>query len=315
MDGSVLLRLIDEFRERFVRYIENESPDLIHAHDWVTFEAAWKGADRVDGGRKRIPWIAHVHSIEMERRPEGPDSLVERMEQNALAAATAVVTPSRITARNVGDRYGIPAKLIHVVPNVLSPERIDSHETGLFESARVVFLGRMSHQKGLDRFLDLARVLSPRNRNAEFHVYGGGYSPAGGGPVSFHGPLNWERRGEAFRDSSILIVPSRAEPFGMVILEAMLHRVPVIYPQDSGAAEVLTSGIKFNQNDFMAITGTAEKLLADLFFWENVVEAQRKEIGHYSERGFEQALIDLWQAAIASAAGQGQNLPPQGKAS
>jgi glycosyltransferase involved in cell wall biosynthesis/predicted negative regulator of RcsB-dependent stress response len=298
MEGSTLLRLIDEFRDRFLRYVATESPDLIHAHDWVTFEAAREGARR-----KNIPWIAHVHSIEIERRPEGPDSLVERLEQQALTAATAIVAPSKLTSRRIRDQYGIAPDLIEVVPNVLSPEGIDADETGRFETARVVFLGRLSHQKGLDRFLNVANVLRQRIRDAEFHVYGGGYYPVPYGVAEFHGPLSWEKRGEAFRDASILIVPSRAEPFGMVILEAMLHRVPVIYPRDSGAAEVLTSGIQVNADDVTAIADEAQKLLTDLLHWESVVEAQIAETAQYSSRGFEQALIDLWRTVKARAPG------------
>jgi glycosyltransferase involved in cell wall biosynthesis len=302
MEGSILLRLIDEFRDRFVRYVESQSPDLIHAHDWVTFEAASKGARQVGAGRRRVPWIAHVHSIEMERRPEGPDRLVERMEQEALATAAAVVTPSRITQNHVCNRYGLRPDTVHVVPNVLSYEPADGHQTGLFESGRVVFLGRTSHQKGLDRFLDLARATGQRRSDAQFHVYGSGHVPTAGGSVSFHGPLSWERRGDAFRDATILVVPSRAEPFGMVILEGMLHRVPVIYPQDSGAAEVLNCGIKFEQNHFMAAADEAEKLLGDLLYWENVVERQLEEIARYCDRGFERSLIDLWQTATNQSA-------------
>lgn len=294
MEGSILLRLIDEFRDRFLRYVVNESPDVIHAHDWVTFEAAREGARRKD-----TPWIAHVHSIEIERRPEGPDPLVERMEQRSLAAATAIVAPSKITSRRICDRYLIAPELIHIVPNVLSPERIEAHETGQFESARVVFVGRLSHQKGLDRFLNVAHVLRQRVRDAEFHVYGSGYYPVSTGNATFHGSVSWERRSEAFRDASILVVPSRAEPFGMVILEAMLHRVPVIYPMDSGAAEVLSSGVQLNANETMTIANNAEKLLTDLFYWENVVEAQIAEITQYPSRGFEQALIDLWHSTSA----------------
>jgi glycosyltransferase involved in cell wall biosynthesis len=59
--------------------------------------------------------------------------------------------------------------------------------------------------------------------------------------------VGWDKRGEAFRGASAMVVPSRSEPFGMVILEAMQYRVPVIYPIypiDSGAAEVLENGIK-----------------------------------------------------------------------
>jgi len=291
MEGSILLRLIDEFRDRFLRYLSSESPDLIHAHDWVTFEAA-----REASRRRNIPWVAHVHSIEIERRPEGPDPLVERMEQESLTAAAAIVAPSKITSRRIIDRYKIGPDMVRVVPNVLSPARIEADEKGRFESGRVVFLGRLSHQKGLDRFLDVARVLRQRIRDAEFHVYGAGYYPIPPGEAEFHGSLSWERRSEAFQDASLVIVPSRAEPFGMVILEAMLHGVPVIYPQDSGAAEVLESGVQLDASDIGAIANDAEKLLTDLFYWENVVEAQVAEMTQYPSHGFEQSLIDLWRS-------------------
>jgi glycosyltransferase involved in cell wall biosynthesis len=305
MQGSILLRLIDEFRDRFLRYLASESPDLIHAHDWVTFEAAREGAQA-----KRIPWVAHVHSIESERRPEGADSVIERMEQRLLHAADAIVAPSNITRRHICDRYGLTPDSIRVVPNVLSPEHIDPEETGRFESARAIFLGRLAHQKGLDRFLEVARRVRSHIGNAEFHVYGAGYYPVSPGNATFHGPLSWEHRNDAFRDASILIVPSRAEPFGMVVLEAMQHRVPVIYPRDSGVAEVLSSGLRVDMGDIGAIARETEKLLNDLFEWEKVVEAQAAEITQYPARGFEQALMDLWYSLVPEPVARGSDVSP-----
>jgi hypothetical protein len=85
-----------------------------------------------------------------------------------------------------------------------------------------------------------------------------------------------------------------------VILEGMLHRV-VIYPLDSGAAEVLSSGVQVNTNELPTIADNAETLLTDPFRWENVVEAQITEITQYPSRGFEQALIDLWHSATTHA--------------
>ena len=308
-EGSILLRLIDEFRERVGRYVESAAPDLIHAHDWVTFEAAREASRRSATRDKTVPWIAHVHSIEMERRPEGPDPVIERLEQNALAEATAVVTPSRITARHVCVRYQVEPELVRVIPNVLSSEPINMDEMGLFESGRVVFLGRSSQQKGLDRFFDIARTLRARGCPGEFHVYGSGEPPMSNAMVSFHGPLLWERRGEAFRGASVLLVPSRSEPFGMVIVEAMLHRVPVIYPDDSGAAEVLTSGVKFDQRDFTTVADFTERLLTDFLYWEDVVERQVAEIDRYCERGFERALLELWRALAEPATIRARSLP------
>jgi glycosyltransferase involved in cell wall biosynthesis len=299
LEGSALLRLIEEFRERVQQHIVRESPDLIHAHDWVTFEAAREcAADR------KIPWVAHVHSVEIERRPEGPDLLVERMERAALEQAAQIVVPSRITGDRIIERYAIPGERIHVVPNVLSPDRIGARDTGRIETQRVIFLGRLSHQKGVDRFVKLAAELHETNPDAAFEVYGGGQYPIPYGIdyLTFHGPLTWERRADAFRDATVIVVPSREEPFGMVILEAMQHRVPVVYPKRAGAAEVLATGAKVDTADIAAMADAVHRLLNDHVHWENVVEAQLAEIRGYPARGFEQALIDLWArlAPVAS---------------
>jgi glycosyltransferase involved in cell wall biosynthesis len=298
MQGSLLFRLIGEFRNRFQRYIAKEPADLIHAHDWVTFEAAREGAQPTS-----IPWVAHVHSIEIERQPAAPDELIKRIERRALASANAIVVPSNVTARRVAEQYGRDPSLIHVVPNVLSPEPIDPHDTGRFESGRVIYLGRLSHQKGIDRFLDIAAALRHRVGDLTFDVFGSGEVPAQLYPdVRFHGALGWARRNEAFRDASLLIVPSRAEPFGMVIPEGMQHRVPVIYPADAGAAEVLQSGIRVSMDDSQSVLMQAERVLTDLSYWEDVVEQQLTEVTQYANRGFEQGLITLWDRLAPRAA-------------
>jgi glycosyltransferase involved in cell wall biosynthesis/uncharacterized protein YjbI with pentapeptide repeats len=314
MRGSVLLRLIDEFRDRLVRYIADESPDIIHAHDWVTFTAAREGARL-----RRIPWIAHVHSIESERRPEAPDSLIERIEERALLAADWVVTPSRITRDRIVTKYGADGDRIDIVPNVLSVERVDALTTGRYETGRVRFLGRLSPQKGVDIFLKAAAELRSRLHEVEFDIFGSGYYPIPSRSdfIHFHGPLAWERRNDAFRDASVIVVPSRAEPFGMVILEAMLHRVPVIYPVESGAAEVLASGIKVNATDSEEIVRASAHLLTNLGSWEDVVEGQIDEITRYPARGFEKKLIERWaslagQSSLAGAGALQERTAPSG---
>jgi hypothetical protein len=65
-----------------------------------------------------------------------------------------------------------------------------------------------------------------------------------------------------------------------------------------------------NANDITTIANHAEKLLTDLFQWENVVEAQVAEITQYPSRGFEQALIDLWHTVKARPAARASDGPP-----
>src|SRR6201999_3708049 len=104
-----------------------------------------------------------------------------------------------------------------------------TRDMGRFETRRVVFLGRLSAQKGLDRFGAIARAVRAELPWARFEVFGDG-EDRGQTVVwglDYRGPLPWIRRGEAFAGATVAVVPSRAEPFGMVVLEALQHRTPV----------------------------------------------------------------------------------------
>jgi glycosyltransferase involved in cell wall biosynthesis len=294
---SALLRLMDEARRRLVRFARTESFDLIHAHDWVTFDAA--AAASQSSGK---PWIAHYHSIEQDRRPEQPDPAIERIERAAGADAAALVAPSRITAGRIAARYGIALERITVAPNTLSRETIPPSELGLFETRRVLFLGRLAEQKGTDLFARIAEVARGRGSPATFEVRGSGeQTPAfwRAGVVQ-RGGVDWAARGSAFGDVSALVVPSRAEPFGMVVLEGMQHRVPVFYPRHAGCAEVLQSGLQIDPQDSEAVAAELLALLGDRGRWESVVRAQAQEIDRYHERGYEQIVQRLYAEVAAS---------------
>jgi len=293
----MLLRLIDECRRRFVRFARSETFEVIHAHDWVTFDAA-TAASTATGK----PWIAHFHSIERDRRQDAPDRVIERIERDAIANASALATPSRMSAQRIATYYNVEVDRITIAPNTLSRETIPPSDLGLYDTRRTLFLGRLTPQKGPDLF---ARVASEVRRivpGASFDVRGAGeYVPelSNAGIVP-GGAVEWDDRGRVFGDASAVLVPSRAEPFGMVILEAMQHRVPVLYPQIAGAAEVLSSGIKIDPNDIEATATALAGILNDRNQWEEVAMQQTQEIKDYWERGYEKIVQSLYQR-LASA--------------
>jgi len=295
LSGSVLFRLMNDFTRRVAIYARDQRPDVIHAHDWVTFEAAAAAA-----GVHGTPWVAHFHSTEAERQLDRADSLTMRIEQKAVEEAASVVVPSNVTKSNVSGAYG-GGKRINVVPNVLSEELIPTADMGRFESKRVVFIGRLSPQKGVDRFCIAAANVQQQRSGVTFDIFGDGEERSldYGYVVHWRGGLPWNQRSAAYRNSSIVVVPSRAEPFGMVILEAMQHQVPAIYADISGAAEVLESGIKVNANDTDAIAARELQLLADFETWENVATAEAQEIEAYAKRPYEDRLIAVWQQVQA----------------
>ncbi|HTR16725.1 MAG TPA: glycosyltransferase [Acetobacteraceae bacterium] len=298
LSGSVLFRLIGAFAQRLRDYVVEHPADLIHAHDWVTFDAARAASERIG-----VPWVAHFHSTEADRQPDETDPLTERIEQGAVDSATCIVAVSEATRRTLIAAYDTAGRRrIDVVPNSLSEGAAPTAEMGRFETHRVVFLGRLSSQKGVDRFCEVAERVRSSGFIADFLAYGDGPDrwllwQRG---VTSPGPLGWDMRGTAFRGASALLVPSRSEPFGMVILEAMQHRVPVIYPEESGAAEVLQSGVKVASGDTAAMASAVMRLLGDLGTWEEAVAVAAHEIEGYPERGYEDRLIAVWSEAVST---------------
>ncbi|SIO30474.1 Glycosyltransferase involved in cell wall bisynthesis [Rhodovulum sp. ES.010] len=300
LSGSMLFRLMGAFAERVRDHLADAPIDLIHAHDWVTFDAA-----RAAAARAGVPWVAHFHSTETDRQPDMPDPLTRRIEQGAVDSATRVVAVSDHGKARIAAQYDpVGQRRIDVIPNCLSETTAAPADMGRFESRRVVFLGRLSAQKGVDRFGAVAKHLRDADLPAEFVVHGDGPERAAlrPYPVRLAGPLSWKERGRAFRGASAVIVPSREEPFGMVILEAMLHRVPVIYPETSGAAEVLKAGVALDTADIAAMAAAVTDLLGDLGRWERSVTEAATEIESYARRRYEDWLIAVWSDALAGAA-------------
>jgi glycosyltransferase involved in cell wall biosynthesis len=295
--GTPLLRLTQAFAQRVQRWIADKDFALVHAHDWVTWQAA-----RAAATTRGLPWVAHVHSLEGDRRPAGRDPLIMRIEAEALQAASRIVVPGIACRERTVRDYGISASRIEVVANALSHVSIPPARMGAFETRRVVFLGRLAAQKGPDRFADIAASVKRVMPETQFVMHGDG-EEAGAlrwrPEVALNPPLAWEMRADAFSQASALVVPSRAEPFGMVVLEAMQAGVPVLFPRDSGAADALTSGIKIDPAAIDAVAERLVALLGDPEDWERTARDQLAEIRAYAARDHAAALRALWQTLPA----------------
>ena len=202
-----------------------------------------------------------------------------------------------MTKRRLMSAYRAPEARIQVAPNVLSEGAAPTAEMGRFETKRVVFVGRLSPQKGLDRFGAVADAVRRTRSDISFEVFGDGEQrdQVHAMGLNWRGSVGWDERGKAFRAASAIIVPSRFEPFGMVILEAMQHRVPVLYPTDFGAAEVLKSGVQVSADEPSAMAAQVLRLLDSLRIWRRTVRAEAQEIEAYSGKRYEARVIAAWR--------------------
>jgi glycosyltransferase involved in cell wall biosynthesis len=248
----------------------NEDFDIVHAHDWMTFPAGIAVA-----AISEKPLIVHVHSTEFDRSGENVNQVIYDIEQEGMERASKIIAVSHFTRNTIISRYGIGGEKVEVVHNGV--ERNDNNdwslaETGIDKDEKIVlFLGRITMQKGPEYFLRAAKKVLDAMDNVKFVMAGSGdlmhraiEMAAGlgiGHKVLFTGFLRGEDVQKIYRMADLYVMPSVSEPFGIAPLEALNNDVPVIISKQSGVSEVLIHALKV---DFWDVNGIANKIIAVL---------------------------------------------------
>lgn len=261
--GSYGKDLLEEVhRYAFVaRSVANEkSFDVIHAHDWLTYEAGVE-ARKISGK----PLVIHVHATEFDRSGENVNQAVYDMERYGMEQADKIIAVSDYTKKIVIERYGQPENKVHTVYNGIdiSQRKTDKPKANR-RVKQVCFVGRITFQKGPDYFISAAEKIIRKDPSVHFVMAGSGdmlnkmISLVASKRISknfhFAGFLNKEEVSRLFHMSDLFVMPSVSEPFGIVPLEALRDGVPVIISKQSGVSEVLHHAVKvdFWDTDAMA---------------------------------------------------------------
>ena len=263
-----LMRQVRRYASLAAELAAEESFDVVHAHDWMTFPAGLAVAARA--GR---PLAVHVHSTEFDRSGENVNQPVYDVERAGMHGADRVICVSYVTRSTVVSRYGVPPEKVQVVYNAVDlPRGRTADTTPIARDEKIVlFLGRVTMQKGPEYFLHAAKKVLEKCRKVRFVIAGSGdligksvelAAELGiGRHVTFTGFLQGDDVARIFEMADLFVMPSVSEPFGIAPLEALSHHVPVIISKQSGVSEVLTHVLKV---DFWDVDEMANKILAVL---------------------------------------------------
>jgi len=258
---------------------------IVHCHDWLTSKAGGKLKAKL-----RLPLVQTFHSTEFDRN-SSPWDYVLNIERSAAANADRVIAVSRRMANQVR-RLGADESKIRVVYNGVTSGGFmngNHHEAknGKFRRGRkiVLFLGRLTEQKGPVQFLHSAKKVLEQDQNVLFVLAGTGellpllinLSIELGivGNVMFLGYISEDEKRRIYAMSDVYVMPSTSEPFGITALEAMSSGTPVILSKTTGVGEVVRGALRV---DFWDINGMAEKILAVLKY-----DALRKTMSPYAQ--------------------------------
>ncbi len=296
--GRDLIAEVQGYAERIQKLATTEDFTLIHAHDWMTFPAG--SALTASTGK---PLIVHVHSTEFDRSGEHVNQAVYDIERAGMHAAVKIIAVSNYTRNIIINRYEAPPEKVEVVYNGVEfdGDGKDTERPDLpARSDRIVlFLGRITMQKGPEYFLRAARRVLEKMENVKFIMAGDGdllypsielAAQLGIGHKAFFTRfLHGADVSRAYQMADLYVMPSVSEPFGIAPLEALRHNVPVLVSKQSGIAETLHNALKV---DFWDIDQMANKMVAVLRY--PVLQEALRMNGH------SEALKFRWEDSAAS---------------
>lgn len=270
--GWNLLEEVLMYAARSKKIVEDADFEIIHAHDWLSFPAGLM-AKEVSGK----PLIVHVHATEFDRTGGmGVNGAVYEIEKRGMEQADGVIAVSQWTKDVIVQYYGIPEEKIEVVHNgvlAVKDGKIAERLTELKKAGNqiVLSLGRITLQKGVDYFVQAAKVVLEHCPKTYFVIAGSGdmerkiieMTAALGisDRVIFTGFLRGEELASLYQSADVYVMPSVSEPFGIAPLEALMHGAPVIISKQSGVSEVLKHALKV---DFWDVDEMANKIIAVL---------------------------------------------------
>ena len=319
MDGSDFHTLAWQanryLEEEAARLLVNEGPfDVIHAHDWLTAFSA-----NVLKHRFRIPLVATIHATERGRGrghlSTNSQRAINSVEWSLTHEAWRIIACSIFMSQEIVAYFNVPLDKVDIIPNGVDTSRFDRWDGvdltsfrsmyALPEEEIVFYVGRIVEEKGLRILVEASPRILRSFPRAKFVI-------AGTGPllndlrhrtwelglfpkVLFTGFILDEDRDRLYKVADCAVFPSMYEPFGIVALEAMAAKVPVVASEVGGLKEVVQhaeTGITIYPNNVESLAWgilhtlehpawaqarveNARRQVVDLFNWDRIARLTR----------------------------------------
>lgn len=257
---------------------DGQSFDIVHAHDWL---AAYAG--KLLKHAWRLPLVSTIHATEYGRNCGLHNDLqryISDVEWWLGYESWRVICCSKTMWHELQGVFQIPGDKLRIVPNGVYPEIFETHDdiqairrNYAADDEKIVFyVGRLVREKGLGVLIDAIPHILRQFEKVKFVI-------AGKGPfegelraqakalgvehrIYFTGYINDTIRNALYKGADVATFPSLYEPFGIVALEAMAARTPVVASDTSGISEIVLHGV----NGLKAFTNNPISL-ADNIVW------------------------------------------------
>lgn len=302
--GRNLFQEVARFAYRAGVLAAMDNYDLIVCHDWMTVDAALVAQRRINK-----PICLHMHATEFDRTGGNPNQLIYDIERKGMWAADLIIANSNITKENCSRFYDIDPNKIIPIHLAIENEEYNLQDKSDFKKGKtVLFIARLTIQKGPEYFIKAAKIASDFDPELRFIMAGDGdcftrmmHLAADLGiadKIFFTGFLNEAQAREVFKMADLFVMTSIAEPFGLTVLEAIRSGVPCVIPNNSGIAEILSHVIKIDFWDVNELANSIVSILKYPVLHQELRDNSYRETEHITWEKTAQRTIDVYRRLV-----------------
>lgn len=286
LDGARALRGLLGAADRF-------RPDLLHVQCF-SVNGAWATAL---GALRRLPLVVSLQGeTVMDDHDIFEHSASLRAALRLAARRAAALTACSAFVLDDAARFGVAGGRGQVIFNGVDPAPpVDGPPPAVPFDRYVLGLGRMVPKKGFDLLLDAFPAVAARLPGTGLVLAGGGpqrsalerraQAPDLAGRVHFTGPLTPGQVAAAMAGAAVFVMPSRVEPFGIVVLEAWRAGCPVVASSVGGAPEFVrhgADGLLVDPADPAALAGAVSRVAGDAGLARTLADGGSARVGDFA---------------------------------
>jgi glycosyltransferase involved in cell wall biosynthesis len=279
--------------------------DIVHAHSHIFLTSNQVAVAKKLNG---LPFLLHLHGgIDCFPPPNNSSLRIKFHLKNKLydpiigkwtiQAADAVASVSKKEIIRIKQIWGLDNKAFYWIPNAIDPNKFNLEFT--HNHLNVTFIGRLEVWKGIQIFLEAAKLIIKERDDIHFIIVGDGslrshvnaVSSTLKGKMTVLGQVPHTAIPKILADSSVLVLPSYVEGVPTVCLEALASKVPVVASNIGGIPEVVQNG----KTGYLFSPGEVS-LCADRILKLIINERLRKKMGKQGRSLIEK--FYTWQRVV-----------------
>ncbi len=310
---------VDALTDQLPGTIDAIRPDIVHAHStYVVFNRVLQALVE-DGKLKHVPLVATIHGLPKPLILPSGERTTDYEQLVQFCPFDLILAVSNTVAKTLRE-YLSPIGLERIVKRHYIGINLDAFRPDCKAEKKwdIAFLGRLEEMKSVDTFPEMLEILKRTNPDLKMVITGDGslrqimiddFLKRGVSEmVDYLGVVETQQVGQIINSAKIFLYPSRAEPFGLSIIEAMACEIPVIAANVYGPSEIITheqDGLMVTPGDAQALASAVERLLGDSDLYTRIRTNARKTVQtRFDIKAQTRKLVDIYLGLIAEKKGE-----------